>query len=231
MAEGYQIQGRTVRLPVVVREAASGNAVYDVPAEAAAKLLPGAAYEIVEAAPGRTQCIIGLIDYRDNDLGDYNEVSIALPARPAGSGSDRDGTFIYSLPVNQSFTCEAGRTIWGYPKSVEEIELEYADDHLRGDLHMNGELVFRMRLPRAAPQGEALELDMRTYSYLDGVPVETLFRNKSASVVHPGGDGVELELGTHPLAKDLRSLGLPKAPLMSVWTEKMSAVFEAPRKI
>jgi hypothetical protein len=231
MAQQYLIQGREVKLPVVVREALSGTAFYDVDAAAAARLIPGTAYEIVESEPGRTQCIIALIDYRDCDLDDYNEVSIAFSVRPVGSDASQDGTFIYSLPVTQRFTCEAGSTIWGYPKSVEEIDYEYADDHLRGELRMNGELVLRMRLPRSQPEGEPMEIDLRTWSYLDGQPVETSFRNTTASAIQMGAEGVELELGSHRLAEDLRSLGLPRDPMMTVWTERMSARFEAPRPL
>jgi hypothetical protein len=231
MADRYVIQGREVKLPVVVREALAGTAMYDVDIKAAAALLPGSAYEIVESSPGRTQCVIALIDYRDCDLDDYNEVSIAFSVRPAGATAERDGTFIYSLPVTQQFTCEAGCRIWGYPKSVEQIEYEYAEDSMRGELRMDDEPVLRLRLPRSRPEGDPMEVEMRTYSYLDGQPVETPFRQTSASAIRIGADGVELELGTHRLARDLRSLGFPKDPVMVVWTERMSGVFEAPRPL
>jgi hypothetical protein len=42
-----------------------------------------------------------------------------------------------------------------------------------------------------------------------------------------GPDGVELELGSHPLAAALASLGLPAAAVMSTWTEHMRGAFEA----
>jgi hypothetical protein len=41
-------------------------------------------------------------------------------AKPRRAGEDRAGTFIARLPVNQEFTCEAGRAIWGFPKSVKD---------------------------------------------------------------------------------------------------------------
>jgi hypothetical protein len=39
--------------------------------------------------------------------------------------------------------------------------------------------------------------------------------------------GAELELGAHPIADELRSLGLPKPALMSMWMGKMKGRFEA----
>jgi hypothetical protein len=44
--------------------------------------------------------------------------------------------------------------------------------------------------------------------------------------IHLGG--AELVLGDHPLADELRSLGLPKGALMSVWMEHSHGRFEAP---
>src|SRR5689334_13621506 len=74
----YEIQGRTVDLPVVVRDASAGVAFFDVDAAAANRFLPGDAFEVVESTPGTAQLLFALIDYRDNDLGDYLEVGITL---------------------------------------------------------------------------------------------------------------------------------------------------------
>jgi hypothetical protein len=38
---------------------------------------------------------------------------------------------------------------------------------------------------------------------------------------------VKMELGAHPIADELRSLGLPKPALMSMWMGKMKGRFEA----
>jgi hypothetical protein len=126
-ATRFVIQGREVRLPVVVRDASSGAATYAVSTAAARRLIPGDVLEPVEIWPGRALCSLAVIDYRDNDLGDYNEVSIAFFVREraaarglpyVGTIADflrgRVATYIRHLPVDQRFTCEAGRTIWGF---------------------------------------------------------------------------------------------------------------------
>ena len=33
------------------------------------------------------------------------------------------GVYVHHLPVNQKFTLEAGRTIWGYPKFMADIDI------------------------------------------------------------------------------------------------------------
>ena len=68
---------------------------------------------------------------------------------------------------------------------------------------------------------------MATYTYLDGVLHRTTFVSGATGVgIHLGG--AELALGDHPLADELRSLGLPKGALMSVWMEHSHGRFEGP---
>ena len=228
-AESYIIQGRRVTMPAVVRDARAGNAIFMVPAAAAQRLV-GDALEVVEMAPGQAQLILGFVDYRDNDLGDYNEVMVVFMVRPKGGGGP-EGTFIYKLPVDQSFTCDAGRTIWGFPKSVERIDVDYAADRATCRLAMQGEHVFTLTVPRrAADAADAPDMEMITYTYLDG-PTAVRFTTGGATAVTPGAEGVELTLGTHPLAEELRRLGLPGTPMMSTWTEHMRGTFGAPRKL
>ncbi len=229
----YQIQGREVTLPCIVRDAGSGNAIYPVPSGAAQNLSPGEAFEVVETAPGKTQLILGIIDYRDNDLGDYGEIAIIFAVRPRGAGAEVDGTFIYKLPVNQSFTCEAGCTIWGFPKTVETIAFEYSDEAVVGRLEMDGKHVFTLSVPRGRAESSDLEMQTRTYTYIGGVPHETEFSTGGkGTALNPGGAGVELTLGDHPIAQELRNLGLADAtPIVSTWTEHMTGRFGRAKKL
>ncbi|HMG41106.1 MAG TPA: acetoacetate decarboxylase family protein [Acidimicrobiales bacterium] len=231
----YDIAGRTVTMPVEVRDACAGTAMFDVDAGAAAALLPpGDAFTVVESSPGRAQLVLATIDYRDNDLGDYLEVGITMfvtPRSGSGSGSaDREpGTFITRLPVNQEFTCVAGRTIWGFPKTVEDITVVHKEDSAVTTLRIDGELVLRLTLPRGGADVMP-QMPMTTYTYIDGVPHATPFSQGGAgSQVLVGGTGVELELGTHPVADELAALGLPtQTPVMSTWTEHMRGTFGTP---
>jgi len=228
--DAYIIQGRTVTMPAVVRDASSGNAIFIVSSGVAQNLV-GNAFEVVEVAPGQAQLILGFVDYRDNDLGNYNEVMMVFMVRPRGRSNEPEGTFIYKLPVNQSFTCEAGCTIWGFPKSVEEIDIAYRDDRVTCQLVMGGQHVFTLTVPRTkAAGGDAADLEMATYTYLDG-PTVLRFTTGGPTAVSPGADGVELTLGKHPLADELRSLGLPAPATMSTWMEHMHGSFAAPRKL
>ena len=83
----YEIDGRTVTMPCEVRDASAGTALFEVDAAAAAAMVP-APFRVVETAPGHCHLVVAVIDYRDNDLGDYREVGLSLfvtPARPGRS--------------------------------------------------------------------------------------------------------------------------------------------------
>jgi hypothetical protein len=222
----YEVGGRVVSLPCVVRDASAGTAMFEVDGDAAQRMVPDA-FEVVESAPGRCQLVIAVIDYRDNDLGDYLEIGITLFVVPRG-GLGEAGTYIYRLPVDQAFTCEAGRLIWGFPKSVEEIALDYRETSVTASLGMDGELVLRLTLPRGGDDVMA-PAPMVTYTMIDGVACRTPFTQGGAGAqILVGGEGVALELGEHPLARELAGLGLPADAVMSTWTERMSGSFGEP---
>lgn len=224
----YDIAGSTVTLPVQVRDASAGTVLFEVDAAAAQALLP-AAFEVVQTAEGRANLAIALVDYRDNDLGAYLEIGLILFVRPRGGGED--GNFILHLPVDQEFTCEAGCRIWGFPKTVEQIDRQDGEGATTWTLRMDGELVLRLTMPRGGSD-EAPALPMTSYTMLDGAPHATAFSQwGKGSQLILGGSGVTLELGSHPIAKELQSLGLPTEPQLSTWTEQMQASFETPRAL
>ena len=237
----YRIQGQDVTLPVRVREACSIASMYWVRTAAVRRLVDHPNLQIPEIVPGRTLCTIGLIDYIDNDLGDYNEISIGFfvrygQERPSGFGSLPLGLmrgeaepYIHRLPVNQSFTCEAGREIWGFPKTVDEIEFTDLPGRRDCTWRKDGRLVMRCSA-RVGGRGSYRDREMNTYAVRDGVLYRTPFTSHGEQVGARLG-GASLELGDHPIADELRGLGLARRPLFSTSIGRMSAEFGAPEKL
>jgi hypothetical protein len=238
----YTIQGRAVGLPCVVRDASSGAATFLVSAAAARAMLPGDAFEPLEYLPGRALLSLAAIDYRDNDLGDYNEVSIAFAVRPRGEPGGvpylgnwldllrgRLRTFIHWLPVDQAFTREAGETIWGFPKTVEKIDFDYAPERATCRLEAGGRHVLTFSMPRGGSRALP-DAQMETFTCIQGVPHRTRFVSGASGFGVKLG-GATLVLGDHPYAEKLRALGLPRRPMMCTWMEHMHGRFEAAEKL
>jgi len=238
------VQGRTVTMPVEVRDASSGAVTYLVSAAVARRLLPDDRLEIVEVLPGTALFSLAVIDYRDNDLGDYNEVSMAFFVRRRGESAslplpwlggwvdllrNRLATWIWKLPVDQSFTCDAGAGIWGFPKSIERIDFEDAGGRRTCRLEMDGRHVFTLSVPRGGER-TLPEAPMTTWTHVDGRLHRTAFTAASTGVGFTLG-GADLVLGSHPIADTLHALGLPRRALMCVWMEHQRARFDAPEPI
>jgi hypothetical protein len=234
----YRIQDRTVTLPVEVRDATSMSAMFVVSAAAVRRLIPCRQLQVPELIPGRTLCVIAGIEYHDNDLGHYNEVSVAFFVQHGGrrplpffgmlAGFRRRdlGAYIHRLPVTTSFSRDAGRDIWGFPKTVDEIGFTDAGGRRTCTLIAEGAYVLSLSMARGGHR-RAPDMPQDAYAWRDGV------LRKTPSVM--GGEGVgirlggaQLTLGAHPIADELRGLGLPKRALMSTWMEKMHARFDAP---
>ena len=238
----YVIEGRTVTMPVVVRDATSAAATFLVNAAAARRLMPDPALDVVELLPGRALFSIACIQYRDNDLGNYTEVSLAFFVRrrdePRGVPwlgaavalmRSRLATWIWKLPVDQAFTCAAGSGIWGFPKTVEEITFTEAEGRSSCRLVMGGRHVLTMAMARGGSR-TLPDASMITYTVIDGRLHRTPFSSGASGVgIHLGG--VELALGDHPIADELRALGLPRRAMLGVWLGKMNGRFETPEAV
>ena len=231
-----------MKFPVEVRHATAGSATYLVPAAPARELLPLPEIEIAEVLPGKALLSLAIIDYKDNDLGDYNEVSLAFFVRPRGQSAgipylgnlramlqSRLGTCIVHLPVDQAFTCEAGSVIWGFPKTVQQIDFDYAVDRASCKLVYDGRHALTLSLPRGG--SKSLPASTLTgYTAIEGVA----HRNDFTSGAEGFGvrlGGAELTLGEGLIADQLRSLGMPKRAIMTTWMEKMYASFGPSQKL
>lgn len=233
--ETHTILGRELTLPSVVRDATAAVAFYMVSADAAQTLIAESGLRIATVLPGRTVCTIGTINYKDSDLDSYHEVAMTFfvhepDTRPIPFVSTIIGmlrgslsAYIHWLPVDQEFTCAAGRQIWGFPKFITRIDIEHEGDVERSTLTVDGERVLTQTVRTGGTRSFA---DRRQVSYtmLDGV-LRRVPSDMSAEDLGARPGGATLELGPHPMAGELRSLGLPKNALFTTYMGKMSGRF------
>jgi Acetoacetate decarboxylase (ADC) len=223
---GYVVQGQEVTTPVRIRDATACSALFAVPARAAQQVIGYSGLRVTEPVPGRALCSLAFVRYTDGDLGPYHEFAVAF-------GVHGSGVFIHWLPVNQEFTLEAGRTIWGFPKELAEIELDMSGHAKRCRVLQQGEPVVELTLRPGVPVPSlpaARRARLDAYSCLGGVVRRTAWEMNPHRVrARPGG--AVLRLGRHPIADELRSLGLPRRAMVSSTVQHVSMSFEAPQEL
>lgn len=230
----YEIQGRTVTLPCHVAHARAALGLFTADATEVARDLPSGLSPVL-TRPGRTMVALMAVRYVDNPLGDYDEGVVASVVRPSTDPSPtaslrdvlagRYGIFVHHMPVSQAFTREAGERIWGFPKTVDHLDLRLSDR--------------RAGLRWATPEGEVFELvtarggrlpappqSSVAHTLHDGVVWRTPLRMRGSGLgVRPGG--ARVRLGTHPIADDLRRWGVGPRGVASAWVEHATMDFEA----
>lgn len=223
----HTIQDRTVNLPVRVRDATVCTVMYAVRADAARAVIAYSGLDVAEVFPGKAICQLVFVDYRDGDLDAYHEFGVVFMIRPPGvTGSvglgdlRQAGAFVHWLPVDQTFTRDAGRGIWGYPKELADVQLRLGSPYKRCILRRDGRLVLDLLVkPGFAVPGGSVPLT--SYTHLDGVTrrVPSVMGVRGVRA-RPGG--ALIRLGNHPVAKELSELGLPKTALLSATASRVT---------
>ncbi|MCG5218353.1 acetoacetate decarboxylase family protein [Streptosporangium sp. KLBMP 9127] len=233
----HLIQGRALTIPVRVRDATVCSAIYLVRADAARAVIAYSGLDVTESLPGKAVCALVFVRYHDSDLGSYDEFGVAFMVRPPEAGRPSrhgllpgfadlrragTGAFVHWLPVDQGFTMEAGRTIWGFPKELADIDLRLASPYKRCVLRKDGRLVVDLLIKPGVPvPGGGALAPFDAYAHLDGVGRRTSWSMSPRGVrVRPGGALVRL--GNHPVAKELSELGLPKNALLSATVSRLT---------
>lgn len=227
----HLIQGRTVVMPVRVRDAEVSAAFYPVRADAARAVLAYSGLDVVEAMPGKAVCVLLFVDYRDGDLGAYHEFGMAfLVRKPGATGAQQGladlrqaGLFVHWLPVDQEFTLEAGRALWGFPKELADIDLRLGSPYKRCLLRKDGRQVLDLLLRPGLPL-PGVRVPLTAYTHLDGVTRRVPWRLRALGLRARLG-GALVRLGNHPVAKELSELGLPKHALLTLTARRAAMSF------
>jgi Acetoacetate decarboxylase (ADC) len=226
----HTIAGTVLTMPVRVHKADLHTAMFSVDANAAQRLIDYSGLQVCQHRPGRAIVNLMLARYFDGDLGPYNEFATCVMVNPHGSSADglralgAAGAFVHHMTVDQAFTLEAGRRIWGYPKIMSDFTVR-EDRPFGFDVSVDGSLIADMEFGRGLPVPHgALSGSLLTYTHLDGTTRETRAIQRTSGV-RGRISGARLRLGDHPIAKELAALGLPKRALATISAANVEMTF------
>ena len=211
---------RSIWVPLFYYDSMKLDALFLAPREKLKALLPSARMHPYRITSKYGIVSISAMEFRETDIGPYNEVAISIPftldkATPMFTGTLRKSPeepylYIHQLPVTTEIARDAGVEFAGYPKFLAIIEFEKKEDRVtcklaEGNQHI---LTFAGRkLPiHYAPRSRVNFFSTRGGRILRSHTIASerqLARSKDAS-------HAQIELGDHPIAQELKELGLGK---------------------
>lgn len=240
MPTTYRVMDTDVQVPMTVERSIAGLTAVSADPGAIAAALPDDLVPL-RLPGGRGLVLLLVVDYVANPLGDYDEVVVGLAAQPRRAARvpalrragdllrGRFGVWIQHMAVNQAFTQEAGRTIWGYPKTLDELAFRHDGATATCAWARDGQDVLRVRQPTAGSL-PAPAMTVSTYTRIGPTTMRTALR-ATARGVGVTRDGATIELGAHPLADELRTFGLGGRPLVNAWMSDVHMRFDTARPL
>jgi hypothetical protein len=239
----YDIEGQQLSYPTIFDDGAAAAGLFVVDANAADERIAASGFKTARIAPGKAIFSLTCVDYRDTQCGVYHEIAMSFFVDPFPSpgcripylstlmdivrGQVRSYTWV--LPVTTALSCEAGKQMWGFPKTIEQIDFEDHDGQATFTLTMQGTEVLRYTVKSSGDKSPPV-MHSPVYSNFEGAPHVGTLTQEFHKVGYSLRGGT-LELGDHALATELRALGVGKHPLLATWLGKLSFNMSAPHKL
>ncbi|MBA4366889.1 MAG: hypothetical protein C0403_04545 [Desulfobacterium sp.] len=230
--------GEKGKIPVFYYDVTSLNAVYTACSLSVRKLLPLPDMHPVEFSYGRCLVAITAFEYRETDIGPYNEVSVAFPItfkRPQipfltalfKMLRHHMTAYVWQLPVTTEIARRGGVEMYGYPKFLADIVIEKDKQWISCDLKENGQDIFQLK-GKVLPTQTGKTIRCSTYSVCDGIPLKAnVFINPVAFAETRNKNVTSLTLGVHPIAQALKTIQLSAEPVVYQYMAQNQAILFA----
>jgi Acetoacetate decarboxylase (ADC) len=239
------IAGQPVKVPIFYYDGIAISAVFAARLGALRRLMPDPRFCPARLAPGLGAVAITCLEYRDTDIGPYNELMISvvlnepwflpnLPGMALVSSLRRRQLhfWVHHLPVTTEIARAWGVGLCNYPKFIGGIDFEQtATDRVcrlsEGEEHiltLSGKLI-------ATPRSE--QFQAFSHLWMDRQPQSTEFKSNASEMgVSLSPAAATLELGErHPIARELADLIVRRRPLQYQYMAKFEGILYGPEHL
>jgi len=235
--------GVHIGLPVRYYDWSWMNAFFTAPAAKVQRLLPSRKLKPLLIMPGISMVALTAMEYRKiADVAPYNEFSIAVPVQyeptvnvpglsvlfyPLFSPQwyKKFGMYIHHLPVTTQEALDFGVEIWGYPKIVGEISFEDVGTIRRCWLQAEGKDIVALEVKKLATKAQYI--DLYTYTVKDGQLLRTPIQTQGQYGITRLPGGASYTLGDHPIAEELKSLGMGRMAMGRFYATRVQSMLHA----
>ena len=145
------------KVPVFYYNTSSMTAIFTAVTKKVKKYLPHPKMQPLEIFPGKCLVAFMAFEYRETDIGPYNEFSISIPitfgnkpSMPAINVFKNKITkcftaYIWHLPVTTEIALVGGVEVLGYPKIVADINFKKNLKWLQCTLSQNGKSIIKFK--------------------------------------------------------------------------------------
>ncbi|MBW1714925.1 MAG: acetoacetate decarboxylase family protein [Deltaproteobacteria bacterium] len=223
--------GQPMELPVFYYDVRFVTAIFTAKTSALKKLLPHPRFKPIQIWPGTGMLGIAAFEYHDTSIGPYNEIAISIPIKfpsrfvvPGLSAlkmmrKNLFPVYIHHLPVTTQIALKVGIHFYNYPKFLAEVTFHDRDESLEVILKEKDDLILKLLAKKLSLKRSA-GFEFHTYSIKDNVVMHSLIEGwapKFGAVRM--GSVAKLELGEHPISKELAELNLSKTARSGLYGE------------
>lgn len=196
------------------------SAVFTSPTSKLRSLLPLDKLQPVEWSGGVTRVTIAAFEYkkwgRDQPLPPYNEWAFMIPVKyVSGKEPGLEGDYVVWMPVTHEMPMRGGIEGWGFNKFMSEITFTETRDVRTCNVVADGKNIVRFKVRRLGVSNG--QNDLYCFNKMKDSLTWTLVQFKGDFGRSEEGGSAGYELGDHPIAKQLGSLGLGKASVETTY--------------
>lgn len=241
----FMIRDFESKSPLYFQDVSMMLGIFLADKKAAEKYLPSKDFKLISPFPGKALVGINCFQYKQTDIGPYNEVSISVAVeqnklRP-GFVSVLKSTFkqnyhanILQLPVTTEVALHGGVDFFNYPKFLANIKVEESNKEISVGVFdkETNELMYRftgqkIRTSKTTKVNEAL---YNSYPEMNGEMLKAdLLVNQIEKGVSWMGNKFTFEIGNHPKSELLRELKLSRL-MQYTYMPKGEAILFEPEK-
>ncbi len=238
--KSLDMAGQSLEFPVFYYDVRFIIAVFTAKTTALRRLLPHPKFKPIQIWPGIGMLGIAAFEYRDTSVGPYHEIAITIPIKfppafimPGLSAikmmrKNLFPVYIHHLPVTTEIALKFGIHFYNYPKFLAEITFQDREETLEVTLKEKDDLILKLLAKKPVLKRSA-GFEFHTYSIKQNVVLRAQVEGwapKLGSVKM--GKIAELELGDHPISKEIGELDLSRTARTGLYSEGSMTKLQAP---